>query len=305
MTSQVIQAPASPPQLTCWRPPLPPGAEECWANVDGVWVRYIRAGSGPAIVLVHGMLGYSFSWRLTFPALTRNRTVIAIDLPGAGFSDRATHLDHSLRPTAHRFLRFAESIGLTAFDAVATSHGGAVAMMAAAECGNAGSPVKIERLILVAPVNPYSAHGKWLAPFLGGKIGSTLFRAVVPMMPAMHDFWHRRMFGDRGRIPPDSMGGYRAALAIPGLFDHGLRIVRTWTQDLQRLEGALPKIANVPVFLMWGEKDGAVYASSAAPLAKHFKRAETVIFPGAGHLPYEECPEEFNRALVAYLERES
>ncbi len=285
-----------------WKPPLGDSVEECWAEVGGARMRYLRAGSGPPVVLLHGLLGYSFSWRFTIPALVKRWTVVAPDLPGTGFSDRSVGLDHSLRATAQRLLRFAESIGLSSFDLVGTSHGGAVAMMAAAECARGATSVKINRLVLVAPVNPYSPHGKRLAPFLGSRIGSTLFRAVVPLFPFTQEFWLQRMFGDRARVPADSLAGYRAPLAIPGLFEHGLNVVRTWESDLKELEASLPTISLLPVFLMWGEKDGAVYASSAVPLAKCFSNAQTVTFKGIGHLPYEECPEEFNRELVRFLE---
>jgi pimeloyl-ACP methyl ester carboxylesterase len=54
---------------------------------------------------------------------------------------------------------------------------------------------------------------------------------------------------------------------------------------------------------MWGTKDPAVYFSSMEPLARHFPGAEKVVFRGVGHLPYEECAEEFNRALIRFLER--
>ena len=95
-----------------------------------------------------------------------------------------------------------------------------------------------------------------------------------------------------------------APLVKPGLFEHALNIVRTWTQDLRELEATLPKLAGIPTLLMWGGEDTAVYASSAAPLAKYFRNSELIVFPGVGHLPYEECPEEFNRALIEFLMRE-
>ena len=37
------------------------------------------------------------------------------------------------------------------------------------------------------------------------------------------------------------------------------------------------------------------------PLARNFENVQTVVFPGIGHLPYEECPEEFNRELIRFL----
>ncbi len=109
------------------------------------------------------------------------------------------------------------------------------------------------------------------------------------------------MYGDRKRIPEDALAGYMAPLAKPGLFEHALAIVRTWTEDLRELETVLPRLASVPTLLMWGSKDTAVYASSADPLRKFFPNSELVVFPGIGHLPYEECPEEFNRALIEFL----
>ena len=294
---------------TALAPALDAGVEECWMDMDGARMRYLRAGSGPALILVHGLLGYSFSWRYTMPAIAPYATVYAQDMMGAGFSDRPAGIDHSMRGTARRLLRFINNLGISSFDLLGTSHGGAVAMMAAAEClsGNADSGeagLHLRRLVLVAPVNPYSAHGRRLAPFFGSKFGTALFRLTSAHMRFSYPYWHGRMYGDRSRIPPGTLEGYMAPLAKPGLFEHALSIVRTWTEDLRELEATLPKLAGVPTLLMWGSKDSAVYASSAAPLAKYFPNSKMIVFPGIGHLPYEECPEVFNRALIKFLTSE-
>jgi pimeloyl-ACP methyl ester carboxylesterase len=290
---------------TVLAPALGAGVEECWMDIEGSRMRYLRAGSGPALILVHGLLGYSFSWRYTMPALAPYATVYAPDMMGAGFSDRPAGLDHSMRGTARRLLRFISGLGaepgISSFDLLGTSHGGAVAMMAAAECLGGNTGLHLRRLVLVAPVNPYSAHGRRLAPFVGSRLGAALFRLTSAHMRFSYPYWHARMYGDRRRIPPGTLEGYMAPLAKPGLFEHALSIVRTWTQDLRELEATLPKLARVPTLLMWGSKDFAVYASSAAPLAKYFPNSRTIIFPGIGHLPYEECPEDFNRALIEFL----
>ena len=286
---------------TALAPALGAGVEECWMDIDGARMRYLRAGSGPALILLHGLLGYSFSWRYTMPALAPYATVYAPDMLGAGFSDRPAGLDYSLRGMAQRLLRFISGLGISSFDLLGTSHGGAVAMMAAAEClgGNAGPHLR--RLVLVAPVNPYSEHGRRLAPFFGDRFGAGLFRFGVERMSFLFPYFHARLYARRRSIPPGTLEGYKAPLAIPGLFEHSLSIVRTWTRDLRELEETLPKLAGIPTLLMWGSKDRAVYASSAASLAKYFPNSKTIIFPGIGHLPYEECPEEFNRALIEFL----
>jgi pimeloyl-ACP methyl ester carboxylesterase len=278
------------------------GVEECWMDFDGARMRYLRAGSGPALILLHGLLGYSFSWRYTIPALAPYATVYAPDLLGAGFSDRPRGIDHSMRATALRVLRFVESLGLASFDLLGTSRGGAVAMAAAAECLSAGgSGPRLRRLVLACPVNPYSPHGTWLAPFFGTSFGAALFRVVSERMPFLFPYWHGRLYAERSKIPLGSLEGYKAPLATPGLFGHGLSIVRTWTADLRELEALLPKLGAIPTLLMWGSQDPAVYASSMEPLARHFANVRTVVFPNIGHLPYEECPEEFNRTLIDFL----
>lgn len=280
-----------------------PGVEECWMEMDGARMRYLRAGSGPALILLHGLLGYSFSWRFTIPALAPYATVYAPDMLGAGFSDRPRGLDHSMEGTAKRVVRFAENLGLGSFDLLGTSRGGPVAMAAAALCmESAGSSTPhVRRLVLVCPVNPYSPHGRWLAPFLGTRFGAAAFRWVVARMPFLFPYLHGRLYAERSKIPPDSLEGYKAPLAIPRLFEHALSIARTWTADLRELEALLPKLAMIPTLLMWGSEDPAVYASSAERLAEYFPNSRTIIFPGIGHLPYEECPEEFNRALIEFL----
>jgi pimeloyl-ACP methyl ester carboxylesterase len=284
-------------------------------DFDGARMRYLRAGSGPVLILLHGLMGYSFSWRYTLPALAPYATVYALDMLGAGFSDRPGGIDHSMRATARCVLRFVENLGLENpglerpapgwFDLLGTSRGGAVAMAVAAECVSRDrSRPRLRRLVLVAPVNPYSPHGKILAPLAGSTVGAPVVRWVLQRMPFLYPYVHGRLFPDRSKIPPGSLEGYSAPVAIPGLFEHALSIARTWSADLRELELLLPQLRSVPTLLMWGSKDPAVYVSSMEPLARHFAKVQTVVFPGIGHLPYEECPEEFNRALIEFLTRE-
>src|SRR5579863_35053 len=129
-------------------PTLGEGIEECWMDLDGSRMRYLRAGSGHPLILLHGLLGYSFSWRYAMPALAPYATLFAPDMLGAGFSGRPSGIDHSMRGTARRVLQFAEKLGLSTFDLLGTSRGGAVAMCAAAECLNDEAPrLKVLNLV--------------------------------------------------------------------------------------------------------------------------------------------------------------
>jgi pimeloyl-ACP methyl ester carboxylesterase len=313
-------------------------------------MRYLKAGSGPALILVHGLMGYSFSWRFTIPALAPHATVYAIDNLGAGLSPANAGMDCGIdctvRATAERVLQFADAVGIGDFDLLGTSHGGGVAIMVAAICAERKDPrscsitgtggsgqtpqglkpsvytgrsgtakavpypnpsceidSRVRKLVLVAPVNPWSAHGKRLAPFLGSAFGAMLFRNTFERWPALHGLGLRRMFGDKAKIPPDALAGYRIPVQKNHVVRHALRIVKNWTADLAELEAALPKIRDYPTLLMWGTRDRAVYFESAEPLRRNFRseNVRLVAFEGAGHLPYEEAPEAFNRALVEFL----
>lgn len=277
-------------------PQTSPSVEECFAMVDGYRMRYLRCGSGPALVLVHGLLGYSFSWRYALPVLAERATVYAVDMVGVGFSDRPANLDCRFRAQAQRLLLFLDTIGVVSCDLLGTSHGGAVAMMAAAL-----APERIRRLILVAPANPWSAHGKMWAPFLASAPVSWLILHLGPGLEVAHDLVLRRLYCDRSRIRPGTLAGYSAPLRSPGAFKYWLDVMRTWNSDLGDLETEMPRIAHIPALLLWGEKDAAVDPASAVELGRQFKNCRTQIFEGAGHLPYEEVPERFNSALLEFL----
>ena len=286
--------------------------EEHWLELPDGRMRYLKAGSGPALILVHGLMGYSFSWRFTIPALAPHATIYAIDNLGAGLSTANEGMDCTVRATAERLLQFADALGIADFDLLGTSHGGGVAIMVAALCEEKRAEINVERraekndsrlrrLVLVAPANPWSSHGKWLAPLIGSPFGSLLFRNTFVPWPALHDIGLRRMFGDAAKIPPDSLAGYSIPIRKNHTFDHALHIVKNWTADLAGLEAALPKIRDYPTLLLWGTKDGAVDFLSAEPLRRNFRDARLVTFEGVGHLPYEEASEDFNRALIDFL----
>ncbi len=287
-------------------------------------MRYLQAGSGPPIILIHGLMGYSFSWRFTMPALAPHATVYAIDNLGAGLSIAKEGMDCSARATAMRVLEFADALGIRNFDLLGTSHGGGVAIMVSALCaekspeksseksdetvvdGKAGRgkgkhKARLRRLILVAPVNPWSPHGKRLAPFVGSPLGSLIFRNTIERWRSLDYLWLRRLFGDESKIPPDSLEGYRVPVFKNHVFRHASHIVRNWTADLAELEKALPKIRDYPTLLIWGTKDRAVDFHSAEPLRRNFRNVRLLAFDGVGHLPYEEAPEDFNRALIEFL----
>lgn len=272
--------------------------EEKFATMEGRRIRYLRAGSGPPLLLIHGLMGYSFSWRFNIPAFAQKRTVYAIDLLGAGYSDRPGNLDCSLQATARRLLHFLDELHISGFDLLGTSHGGAVAIVLAAVAGK-----RVRSLILADPVNPWSSHGRLITKILGSAAGSALTLRLGPYMARTHNFFLRRLYGDTRRIAPGTLEGYSAAIAVPGTFEYLAHIMRCWRADLDHLHEIFPAIRQIPTLLIWGSLDRAVFPESAEELRQKFDHCGLVIFEGVGHLPYEEVPDDFNRVVLRFLEQ--
>jgi pimeloyl-ACP methyl ester carboxylesterase len=275
--------------------PSIPGTTEHWANIDGHQIHYLKAGSGPPLLMVHGLLGYSFSWRFNYSSIGSIREIVAPDLLGAGFSDRALDLDCSVKACAERMLRFMTLYGASHFDLLGTSHGGAVAALMCAI-----APERVGKLVLVAPVNPWSRHGQWITRVLATPVGRFGMRAIAPRTTFMNSFWLARMYGDPRRIAPGTLEGYEAPLQIDGIWDYGLGVVQCWHSDLEKLADAYSRI-DKETLLLWGERDPAVFVSSAQEILKRIPNSKLKTFVAVGHLPYEEVPDQFNRVVCEFL----
>ncbi|MGB8772435.1 MAG: alpha/beta hydrolase [Candidatus Korobacteraceae bacterium] len=277
-----------------------PGTGECSVILDGVRWRYLHAGSGPPLLLIHGFMAYSFSWRFNLAALSRHFTVYALDLPGCGFSQRTDKPECSLAGDAEGVLRFMDHFGLEQADVLGTSRGGGVAIVLAAL-----APHRIRRLLLVCAINPWSSYGQTLTRLLSTALGGPFVIHVLPRLrPAMIRYF-RKLYGDPRRIAPGSFEGYSAGLKVPGSFEHILRIVRSWHRDLALIEESLPAINELPTLLLWGSCDTAVYPSSAYALQRRLKNSALIMLDGVGHVPYEEVPDEFNRVICDFLLRDT
>jgi pimeloyl-ACP methyl ester carboxylesterase len=274
------------------------GIEERWIESEQGRIRYLTGGSGPALVLVHGLLGYSFSWRFNLPHFARRFTVFSPDLPGSGFSEYRPALDCSLSKTAETLQEFISALRIGECDMIASSHGGATALIWAA---GAGAPPRARfRMVLVAPVNPWSSTRRWLIPLLGSPAGAALFRRGAPHLSFTHSYWLRRLYGDPRRLSPQTLAGYSLPLALPHGYERALSVLRTWRADLDLLERSLARV-RVPTMLVWGTLDRAVLPRSAVTLRDALPDARLTWIEGAGHLPYEECPQEFNRIVDEFL----
>jgi pimeloyl-ACP methyl ester carboxylesterase len=265
--------------------------------------------SRPPLVLIHGLLGYSFSWRHNMEALAGEREIYAVDLLGIGYSDhpRPGSVDVGLHATAARMLEWLQALGLRNVDLLGTSHGGAVAMMMAALEREHKSGAAVGRLVLAAPANPWSHLGAMRVAFFRSNFGRWLAGLSISrsrkVRQTVGSLVLRRMYGDPTRITVETLDGYGRIVDMPGTIEYALEIVRAWKPDMRELKSRFHVLANVPTLLLWGSLDRAVAPESGYRLAANLGNARLVVMNGVGHMPYEEAAEQFNRLVLDFLDR--
>jgi pimeloyl-ACP methyl ester carboxylesterase len=268
--------------------------EESTVLVDGMHLYYCKAGRGPALVLVHGLVGSSGNWDQNIQFLAKFRTVYALDLANMGYSDRVVGINPGLEAAADRLAAVMDALGIQRADVAGHSHGGAISMMLAAR-----HPEKVRRLVLFAPANPFCDFCRPLIRFYQTRIG-VAFAYLVPRLPrALHKTALSRMYGDPKRVHEGALEGYTRGMNA-GTVKHILGIVRSWTADMAKLGEVLGTVASLPTLLIWGDRDRAVGVRSGERLAE-LLGARLLVIPGAGHLPFAETPEVCNKAVREWL----
>jgi len=273
--------------------------DELWTNINGERMRLLRAGSGPPLLLIHGLLGGAFCWRFNLPVLAQHYSVYAVDLPGLASTDDGD-FDCSMSCQAKRLSRFIEHMSWNSLTVIGCSFGGAIAILLAAMADQPSG--RIQSLILSAPVNPWSDFGQRRIRLLSTQMGGYFLRTVLPISRPCHGIAIRRMYGDPKCIPHDALKGYSASVLQPGRARNVLSALRSWQTDLELLRKAVCQI-EAPTLLIWGDRDHAVDPLSAKALNERIPKTEVKFIRGAGHLPFEEAPEEFNREVLEFLNK--
>jgi len=275
-----------------------PRYEEAFVDVAGARMYYLHAGSGLPMLLIHGLIGSSATWRNNIDALARHASVYAIDLVNMGKSQRVGGLDAGLRAAAKRIVAVMDSLNLTEADIVAHSHGGAVALMLAAL-----HPRRVRRLILFAPANPYCSSSDPVVRIYSTPLGR-VFAFILPYLPApIQRIALGKVYGGADRVVDSCLQEIVDGLRNPDTLRHVLCIIRCWFAERAKLKAALRRVKRIPTLLVWGDRDCTVSLNSAVKLNRKLRGSELIVLPGVGHATFEESPEEANRIMIEWLGR--
>ena len=244
-------------------------------------IAYERAGSGPPLVLIHGLGASKEIWRPQLEALAGDRDVIAVDMPGFGHSPE---LDETPTPWAlgAAITRMCEELGIQRPNVAGNSLGGWVALEIA-KAGEASS------LCLISPA------GLWRRPLGARNVDSRRWaRRLRPLIMGLTRFrpareaMLRTSIG-RPELVPEADGRAMVAAWIdaPGYEAANAEMRRYIAEDLDRI--------TVPTTIVWGELDRLVGAPrpERRPPGSRF-----VQIPGIGHTPNWDDPKLISRLLL-------
>ena len=269
-------------------------------SIHGHDVSYRGGGSGPVVVLIHGMAGSSATWEPILPELTRHCTVIAPDLLGHGESDKPRG-DYSLGAHASSIRDLLLALGHQRATIVGQSFGGGVVMQFAYQY-----PERCERMVLVASgglgqevalllraltlpgaehLLPIACNGR--VRDAGTAVTGWLDRIGVRPVPAVAEMW--RSFASL------SDGSTREA------FQHTLRSVVDMHGQRVSAADRLYLAAGVPTLIVWGDRDPIIPLDHGVKAHEMIPGSHFEVFEGAGHFPHCEQPERFVEVLVDFV----
>jgi len=253
--------------------------------VFGQKIQYTDAGSGPVVVLLHGLGGNSANWAFNAPALSQKFRVLVPDQVGFGRSDKPL-INYRVATYVDFLDKFLEGLKVERATLVGNSMGGWIAASYALKY-----PAKVERLVLVDAAG-FAPPKEFDLSILSGLNPST--REQTKMLAGM--VFSNPLFKSDAAI--DAMLEQRIS-AGDGYTIQSL--VESIHRGEDMLDGKLAALKQ-PVLIIWGRDDGLTpLAREGERFKREIPQAQLVIFEGCGHVPQVEKAAEFNAAVLKFL----
>jgi pimeloyl-ACP methyl ester carboxylesterase len=269
-------------------------------QLHGHRLSYRCGGSGPLLILIHGITNSSASWEPVLPLLERDFTVIAPDLLGHGESAKPRG-DYSLGSFASLLRDFMLALGHERATVVGHSLGGGIAMQMAYQF-----PERVERLVLVAS----GGLGRQVTPVLravalpGAELMLPLLasKALVNAGAAVGG-WIGRLGLRTGTDIAEMAAGLATLQDIETrrAFVHTARSVIDVGGQRVDATDKLYLAAAVPTLIMWGDADPIIPARHGIRAHELMPGSRLRLFAGGGHFPHRDDPAGFVTTLTEFV----
>jgi pimeloyl-ACP methyl ester carboxylesterase len=297
-------------------------ADGQFITVEGASLYVIDRGdpAHPAVLLLHGFGGSTFSWRFTIdPLVAAGYRVVAFDRPPYGLADKSTDLEYTSAAYTAQTVGLMDVLGIEQAALIGHSAGGGVITAVALAHPErvtalvfAAGAVRVPGVESFAPrtgdqARPDSQQGSVFGSLfeVAGQIdpASPLARLLVRQL-VTPDMLADVVYGnyyDESLVTADVIEGYTQILRVDGWEGAFLKLL-----TLPMGGGVEPDLTPLqsfdrPVLLQWGENDGVVPLYVGEALHAYVEGSTLIVYPETGHLPMEERAEAFNADLLAWL----
>jgi pimeloyl-ACP methyl ester carboxylesterase len=257
----------------------------------GIWTNYHDMGRGSPVVLLHGSgpgVSAWANWRLTMPHLSQSLRVLAPDIMGFGYTERAARTRYSLDTWTAHILEFLNALELDRVSLVGNSFGGALALALASR-----HPDRIDRLVLMG-----SAGLSF--PITAGLDEVWGYEPSVERMRQMLDIFAF----DRSLVSDELAELRHTASTQPGVQEAYASMFpaprQRWVDALATEESRLSTLPQ-PTLIVHGRDDRIVPLESSLRLLQLIPKARLHVFGQCGHWTQIEHAAEFNRLIADFL----
>jgi pimeloyl-ACP methyl ester carboxylesterase len=266
-------------------------------SIQGITVHYELynynpSSKQPTFILIHGFLSSTFSYRRLIPLLAKQGTVIALDLPPFGKSEKSTTFTYSYKNLANLIIRLIEHLQLCNVVLVGHSMGGQISLYVSRL-----RPDLIDRSVLLCS-----------SGYLSRSAFPLVYSSYLPFFYLYMKNWFVRrgvlqnllnVVHDTDLIDDEMMQGYAAPFYDDRIFQALTRMIRDREGDLASHE--LRKI-QTPTLLIWGEEDRVVPISVGKRLHSDLENSTFISYERAGHLLPEEKPQHVYENILNFVD---
>jgi len=267
-------------------------------DIGGIDVHYWDEGQGDVLILVHGFSSSVYTWRLNIDTLSEEFRVIALDLPGFGYTDKPKGFDYTLEGFSGFLVEFMDTMDIDTATLAGNSMGGGVILTTALLY-----PERVDKLILVDSMGypEREEEEKVFLPFLlmgipgaGEVLMSLNFRCVV------EESMKGGVYYDNSFVTDEMVDYYYNAFRSENGQKAPLWVMRN-LMDSPPIGSERISTISMPTLIVWGEEDNLIPVGHASLFENDIADSRAVVIAEAGHLPHEEKAEFVNGLIADFM----
>ncbi len=267
-------------------------------------VAYREMGSGPPLLLVHGLMTTSYSWRYVYAPLAKKYRVIAPDLPGAGASDKPLDREYSLEALATWLGEFQNALGIRGARAIGNSLGGLICMRLALDDAGAFSKLVNVHSPFFPEARYHALHAAIRIPGIRPALVHFIRGRALPWVHRNVHYWDESL---KSLEEAHAYGDPLAAIGGAEAFVHFLSDTltpRAVSRIAREIESRHARSAPfpIPLLLIYARQDPMVSPKNGERLAQLISSAKMVWLDQSSHFSHVDTPDLFVKEARDFLD---